>query len=105
MTAAFPCTSCGACCRRISLAVAYHGVKPPTHPLHFPYSWDEEGVCEHLRPDNTCRVYEIRPLICNVEAYARYIGADMKSFFALNAKACNKLMDADGLEKKFRINT
>ena len=100
----FPCTGCGCCCKRINLAVAFEGFKPKGHPLHFPYSWSQEGVCEMLTPDNKCRVYDCRPLICNIEKYAEYLGVDLEHFFKLNADACNRLMDLDNVPLQFRIN-
>ena len=105
MTGPFPCTSCGACCRRISLAVKFHHVQDPDDPLFFPYKWDSAGVCEMLLPGNLCAVYRERPLICNVERYAEHIGADRDSFFRVNISACNRLMDEDRLAPHLRINT
>lgn len=103
MSKPFPCTSCGACCRRISLAVEYHKTDDPKDPLYFPYKWDEDGVCEMLQPGNLCKVYHDRPLICNVERYAEYMGVDRRAFFKLNVSACNTLMDEDGLPLNLRI--
>ena len=47
---AFPCTKCGACCRRAPQT----GWVPAA----------ENGHCLHLQDDNTCGIYETRPQIC-----------------------------------------
>jgi len=99
----FPCTGCGACCRRINLAVLFHNVKDKSHPLYFPHKWDAHGRCQMLDSDNKCKVYSNRPLICDIKKYAEYMGHDVKKFFELNISACNKLMDEDGLPLSFRI--
>ena len=99
----FPCTGCGACCRRISQAVLYHNIKDVNNPLYFPYSWDSFGVCEMLGEDNKCTVYDKRPLICNIKSYAEYMGHDLNQFMSFNIHYCNKLMDLDNLPLEYRI--
>lgn len=99
----FPCTGCGACCRRINLAVSYHNVTDKTDPLYFPHRWDDTGRCEMLDSNNRCKVYLKRPLICDIKRYANYMEHDEKEFFDLNIWACNKLMDEDGLSLDLRI--
>jgi Fe-S-cluster containining protein len=103
MTNMFPCSGCGACCRRVKQAVQHHNITDKNHPLYFPYRWDKSGACEHLGEDNKCKIYLKRPLLCNIDKYAEYIGADKKEFFALNIQACNQLMDSDGIPLHFRI--
>ena len=103
MTNMFPCSGCGACCRRVKQAVQHHNITDKNHPLYFPYRWDKSGACEHLGEDNKCKIYLKRPLLCNIDKYAEYIGADKKVFFALNIQACNQLMDSDGIPLHFRI--
>jgi len=100
----FPCSGCGACCRRVNQAVANIGAKsvPEEHPLYFPYSWDEKGVCEKL-VDNRCSVYENRPMMCDVEKVAEYLGIEREEFFKINARACNMLIDEDGLDESFKL--
>jgi len=94
----YPCTSCGACCRRIDKIV--EGFKQIG--LEFPYKWDEQGVCEKL-VDNKCSVYETRPLMCNIEGVAEYMGIPREEFFAMNIKVCNRLIKEDGLDESFLI--
>lgn len=100
----FPCTSCGACCRRINIAVKNFYTDDPNNPLYFPYSWDENGVCENLTDDNKCKVYNNRPLLCNVEKFGEFIGVEKDAFFDYNIRACNALMDEDNLPLELRIN-
>jgi Fe-S-cluster containining protein len=99
----FPCTCCGACCRRIKTAVNNFYTDDPNHPLYFPYSWDSNGVCENLTTDNKCRVYKNRPTLCDIEKFADFIGVKREDFFNYNTRACNKMMDEDGLSLELRI--
>lgn len=99
----FPCTSCGACCRRIKYAVDIFDAKNENSPFYFPYKWDQNGGCENLTTDNRCKVYENRPLICNVDRIAKYMNLDTKKFYGDNIRACNLMMDADGIPLDFRI--
>ncbi len=82
----FPCSGCGLCCKHIDKAVANLG----EHAAHFPYTWDESGVCEKLK-DNKCTVYDTRPLICNVDGWIKEFGIDRDWFYELNMKACEEL--------------
>lgn len=60
----FPCTKCGACCKMLDYA-------PGTLPqdLKLP-----NGTCRHLQPDNTCGIYETRPLECRMGETYRQSG-------------------------------
>lgn len=50
----FKCDKCGLCCRMVKGS-----------PLD---KFDRgDGVCRFLTKDNLCRIYDHRPLICNVE--------------------------------------
>lgn len=69
----------------------------------FPYSWDESGRCEMLSADNKCMVYYDRPTICSVENMADLMGIDRAEYFVMSAKACNQLMDENGIPEEFRI--
>lgn len=71
--------------------------------MYFPYNWDENGVCENLTEDNKCKVYENRPLICNVEKFAEYNKLEKTEFYKVNIRACNYMMDIDGIDQSFRI--
>jgi uncharacterized protein len=96
----FPCTGCGACCRRVNKAVeSAIGFEE----LSFPYKWDETGRCEKLQNDNRCSVYENRPLLCRVKDIGNFFGADEKEWILVNSLACNAMMDEDNIDLKYRI--
>jgi Fe-S-cluster containining protein len=86
----FPCTSCGACCRRVHLY-------PP-----FPKDWvREDGACKYLTEDNQCLIYETRPDICRIgHGFNKYNLSEME-YHKLNAMICNRFMEEDGIPEKF----
>lgn len=95
----FPCTKCGACCRR----AGKRGLMPSK----------EDGSCIHLLPDNTCSIYTHRPPICNVHDMfdiwdtslkLREQGYTREEYYAVNSEKCNEMMDEDGLPEHFRID-
>lgn len=96
----FQCSGCGACCRRIKDAVAHSA---HITALKFPYNWDESGKCEMLLEDNTCMVYENRPLLCNVEKVAELMGYDKEEFYKQNYRACLTMQDIDQVDDKYRL--
>lgn len=100
---AYPCTMCGCCCRKIEVVIKLtEGIED--EKLRFPFQPDKEGVCEKFnKQDNTCSIYETRPLICDIDRMAEYFDVDKKSFYTSNIKACNEMMDMDGVDKKLRI--
>jgi len=88
----FPCIGCGACCRRVGQIQKF----PEDHPLHFPYK-NTNGVCENL-VDNQCKVYNDRPLVCNVEKLREFLGAEKESFYQENIKYCRIFAKEDGID-------
>lgn len=98
----YPCSGCGACCRRVNVAVEHSKELDIGHDLSFPYGWDEDGVCEMLE-NNRCRVYENRPLICRIDDLQKIVGGSKKKFYKLTAKACNALIDDFNIDKSFKI--
>jgi len=99
----FPCTMCGACCRRIDKVVLRLDDNSPDNELHFPYKWDETGRCEKLTKNNKCSVYKNRPLICNIDKLMLKYWMPKEQFYFLNIVACNTMMDEDNLPAKYRI--
>lgn len=85
----FPCTKCGACCRRITRV-------DPSWPKR------EDGACFFLREDDSCGIYEERPLLCRVNALLPD-GVDMADWHNLNATICNMWQEEDGMDKKYRL--
>jgi Fe-S-cluster containining protein len=85
---------CGCCCKRV-------GIFKETG-IYFPYDVDENGVCEMLE-NNKCKVYDNRPLLCNIEKLANVAKIDKYIFFKENIKVCNKMMDEDNMPLEYRI--
>lgn len=83
----FPCTGCGACCRRI-------GLLPETRYLD-----RGDGACRYFDDaQKSCGIYEHRPLICRVEQYYDAHFAQSYSwdkFVELNLEVCNQLAAQD----------
>lgn len=77
----FPCNQCGWCCQNLQNQKLYEGLD------------SGNGVCIHFnKTNNGCRIYENRPLICNIEAMYLYAFStmDYKDYINLNISACQK---------------
>lgn len=103
----FPCTKCGACCRKIGLAV--QGAKNIAVLLpnwdevaNFPYEINEDNSCSKLI-NNQCSVYEERPLICNIDKMAAYFHLTKEDFYEMNVTACHELMIEEEIYERFKI--
>ena len=90
----FPCSSCGACCRRIGSIINNY---PKDLKEIFPYKWDESGCCEMLTEDNKCKVYYSRPLLCNIDELHKFTAMKKTDFYNLNIEACNQLKEEDNI--------
>ena len=97
----FPCTMCGLCCKQIG---ALRAGKPNLAGwvqdmiTAFPYDHDESGACSQLQPDNSCGVYENRPLLCNLKAIYKKnkaLAPTILHWYRINAINCNRLMLAE----------
>lgn len=93
---AFPCTACGACCRRV-------GAIPG-----FPEPVRSDGSCSHLTADNRCAIYERRPPICRVDQTlatltARGLPLTREAWYRDNAELCNRWQAEDGMGPEFRV--
>lgn len=71
--------------------------------LKFPHHIYENGECEMLDDNNKCKVYENRPLVCNIDKMADYLGKSKEDFYKLNVKACNKMIKEEGLDDEYLI--
>lgn len=87
---AFPCTSCGLCCKVGPKLV-------PGWPLR------EDGACIHLAHDNTCKIYASRPLVCRVDQMQRLSGSSEREHHEANAEVCNRLQEEAGMDAKYRV--
>jgi len=81
----FPCTRCGACCRRV-------GQSPMTKHLA-----GADGRCVHLTTDNACAIYDSRPDICRVDLMLDRMGFDPIDGYRATAELCNQWMRDDGM--------
>ena len=93
----FPCTQCGCCCRRIGEVIK--------KGIIFPYKTKEDGSCEMLTDDNKCKVYDSRPILCNISELGKTLGRDLDEFYRENIEICNRIMEEDNISIEFRINT
>jgi Fe-S-cluster containining protein len=97
----FDCKQCGRCCRHVQfttesarLLIAQGNESEVMKELaEFPYGWDENGWCEHLK-DNRCDIYRTRPDICNVyKFWEKYLKDKMtlKQCYEVNKRGCEIL--------------
>ena len=86
----FPCTSCGACCKSIKLSTLTDWLDR------------NDGVCKYFdESTNTCSIYEIRPVICNVSSMYNNHYKNIftwTDFIQINKKACVELLKLQGRE-------
>ena|SRR3989304_9938126 len=90
---AFPCTKCGACCKRAHLIDT------------FEYADKEKGGCKML-VGSICSIYNFRPLICNINEVKDLLlpGLSYKDYYKIAANVCNELIEKDKIDKKYLIN-
>ena len=107
---AYGCTKCGACCTEINLKnynTDYWGI-----------TINNDGYCTNLTSENTCGIYEDRPLICNIEEVfdrkeeirlAEPLMYDLisnfkskKDYFKFADRCCNDIVDCLGLDEKYK---
>jgi Fe-S-cluster containining protein len=88
----FPCTACGACCRRLNLV--------PAPMLRAAGLNHVAGRCEHLTADNLCGIYETRPDLCRVDTMIERLGMPHSEAQRLTAAVCNAWMAEDGITGK-----
>lgn len=91
----FPCVGCGACCRRMDIALAQ--IKALGLDVEFPYKVTN-GTCEMLAEDNTCKVYNDRPDICNIDKMIELCEMDKDQAYIATANECNRYMEQDGIK-------
>jgi hypothetical protein len=102
----YPCTKCGCCCKQMDKVVeglitlnAEFGTY-----FKFPYKYDTSGRCEKLTADNRCSVYENRPTVCRIDRMIAILELDPVRTYRKTIKACNKLMEEQGVPVSFRIS-
>lgn len=84
--APFDCSKCGLCCAVVPARILKaHGL-----PVR------AEGVgCGHLQADNSCAIYETRPLICRVrktyEALSETVPLSWTDYAGMARRACQEI--------------
>ena len=81
----FQCDCCGLCCRNVRRSLLQ-------------VTFDRgDGICKFLDTEsNLCKIYDNRPIVCNVESYYEKFLADKfsrKDFYELNYKVCKSLKE------------
>ena len=82
--AKFLCDKCGLCCQNLQGNPIYNDLD------------DGTGVCVHYHKDtHLCKIYENRPVKCNVEKAYSEFGFEMSydEYLKLNYEACGKLKE------------
>ena len=89
----FPCTKCGACCKRAHLIE------------NFQYVDYKNTGCKKLN-DNKCSIYLNRPFICNMEKVRNLLFSNikLKEYYKISAIICNKLMQEDKMDESYLID-
>jgi Fe-S-cluster containining protein len=68
-----------------------------------------DGGCINLDDDMSCKIYETRPLLCQVDGmFERMLkhkpNLDQKRWNILNTKECHAMIDKRGLDPKYKID-
>ena len=106
----FICTRCGMCCKligQIKKSVEKYPVWMQEVINDFNEDIDENGVCVHLQEDNTCDIYDTRPLLCNIDAiydkYHTYLYSRVE-WYRQNTRHCNELIHLFGMDEKYLVD-
>ncbi|SFC34559.1 hypothetical protein SAMN02910398_02045 [Butyrivibrio sp. YAB3001] len=83
----FECDQCGICCQNLRLNKIYARLDRG------------DGICKYFdEATRLCKVYEHRPLICNVDAMYENCYAEIISrpqYYELNKQACRLLKEKE----------
>lgn len=82
----FECNLCGLCCKNLNLSSLYQN-------MH-----NGNGICFNYDENSKlCKIYEQRPLICNVEDGYKFFKENLskKEYYDLNYQFCEKLKKGD----------
>ena len=102
----FPCTRCLLCCTTIGILLDNKDQLDELTQFmlsKFPYKPLENGTCSQLSEYGECKVYDHRPIVCNVKLMAKLRGKTEEEYFKETASHCNQMMDRWGVEKSYRI--
>lgn len=107
----FPCTGCGICCTKVDKLVdaVNMGI---LEKEDFPYD-HKKGRCSMLNKEGKCKVYNERPVICNIEGmfeteiYDEILNikkTTKKQSYIDTANLCNEWMTEQGHGDLININ-
>ena len=104
----FPCTMCGACCRRARSFLA--ACKEAGIDSGYDYPVNDDGSCGHLievtRPDGQpgwgCEIYDTRPNLCRIN-HLKPESVSVEEHALTNMKACNELQELDNMPTLYRV--
>ena len=110
------CTKCGACCKKASVD-AYNGFTRSFYEKVLNIKLEElqtkkNGDCINLLDDNSCAIYEDRPLICRYGNDKLHIGPNTlqdllkyteREYLDLQMSSCNTIMDLNKIDKSYQI--
>jgi len=104
----FPCTMCGACCRKVGEIVI--AAESQGQSLGYDFPVNDDGSCGHSIPiidaegktAMSCEIYRNRPDICRIELC---VPSDMTSdeYHKVTAMHCNLMQEQYGIESRFRV--
>jgi len=106
----FACTACSLCCRLVGDVLRRKDeYKEPTKTLleGFPYKATADGSCEMLDEEGRCKVYDNRPLLCNIELTWEVFHkkeVSRKHYFFKAAMSCNVMIKDSGTDEKYLVN-
>ena len=110
------CTKCGACCKKTSVD-AYNGFLINFYEKLLNIKLEKlqtkkNGDCINLLDDNSCAIYEDRPLICRYGNDKLHIGPNTlqdllkyteREYVDLQMNSCNALMHLNKIDKSYHI--
>ena len=106
----FPCTQCGECCRHVDKVLDPNSFTYKSSPTvikdlidRFPYQINKDGSCSMLDSNGKCKVYDSRPIICNVRLGGLLLHQNQLDWFKNRADGCNKLISDAGLDPKYLV--
>ena len=106
----FPCTKCGLCCKHVAEVLDHDSLEYQTAPTvikdlidRFPYPTNPDGSCSMLTSDGLCKIYDDRPIICNVKLGAQLLNVPLKEWYQNRAQGCNDLISKAGLSDDYLV--
>ena len=104
----FPCTMCGACCRKVGEVVIQ--AESSGVDLGYKFPINDDGSCAHSiaiidaegKTAISCEIYQNRPEICRI-GYAMPSSMTSKEYLRVTAMSCNLMQDEYEIEERFRV--